>query len=96
MLLVRDPVRLFDRLAGHSLVPQYSTLPWRTSMSIAATVSAIGTSGIGTMAEVQVQVVHLEPLQRLVARLDHMLARKPALGRPGSSTAPKNTLLDTQ
>ena len=33
--------------AGHSDVPQYSTLPWRTSVSIAHTVSAIGTSGSG-------------------------------------------------
>lgn len=48
------------------------------------------------MAKVQVQVIHPQPLERIVAGIDDVLARQAALRRPGSSIAPKNTLLDTQ
>ena len=50
---------------------------------------------VRAVAEIKVEVVHAQAPQRRVAGID-AFARQPALGGRGLSTAPKNTLLDTQ
>ena len=63
--------------------PRWRTLPAATSSAMAPTVSSMGTSGIGAVQVVEVDVVEAEPGERAVDRAAHVLGAAVDLAHAG-------------
>ena len=61
----------------------------------AHTVSSIGVFGIGSVAEDQVDVVHLQPFERAVDRLHEVLPVERLARMLGASWSPMKNFVDT-